>query len=81
VIDIGCGTGLAGQALTGHGFTIIDGLDYSAEMLKVAAGHGIYRKLIEADLTKSLDLKSCKLRQRHLHRYLHSRPCRTCGLA
>jgi predicted TPR repeat methyltransferase len=55
-IDIGCGTGLAGQALTGHGFTIIDGLDYSAEMLEVAASHGIYRKLIEADLTKSLDL-------------------------
>jgi predicted TPR repeat methyltransferase len=58
VIDIGCGTGLAGQALAGHGFQVIDGLDYSTEMLKVAAGHGVYRKLIEADLTGPLDLKS-----------------------
>ena len=57
-IDIGCGTGLAGLALAGHGFKIIDGLDYSAEMLEVAAGHGIYRNLIEADLTKPLCLPS-----------------------
>ncbi len=56
VLDVGCGTGLAGAELAGHGFTVIDGLDYSAEMLSVAGNRGIYRKLIEADLTGPLAL-------------------------
>ncbi len=56
VLDIGCGTGLAGMELARLGFTTIDGLDYSADMLKVASKRGIYRNLIEADLTRPLDL-------------------------
>jgi len=56
VLDVGCGTGLAGAELARRGFTAIDGLDYSAEMLAVAGERGIYRKLIEADLNKPLDL-------------------------
>ena len=56
--DVGCGTGLAGVELARHGFTIIDGLDYSADMLSVAGKRGIYRHLIEADLTRPLGLDS-----------------------
>ena len=58
VLDVGCGTGLAGVELARHGFTTIDGLDYSADMLKVAGKRGIYRNLIEADLTRPLALPS-----------------------
>ena len=51
VLDFGCGTGLSGLALRDAGFTTIDGLDLSADMLAVARDKGIYRDLhqIEAD--------------------------------
>lgn len=58
VLDVGCGTGLAGAELARHGFTTIDGLDYSADMLSVAGKRGNYRNLIEADLTKPLELST-----------------------
>ena len=56
IIDIGCGTGLVGQYLVSHGFTHIDGLDFSPEMLAVARSKSIYRELIQADLEKPIDL-------------------------
>jgi predicted TPR repeat methyltransferase len=56
VLDVGCGTGLAGQALAAAGFTDIDGADISAEMLAEAGGKGVYGRLIEADLTAGLDV-------------------------
>ena len=34
----------------------IDAVDISPEMLQTAAGKGVYRKLIEADLTQPLEL-------------------------
>lgn len=51
VLDFGCGTGLSGLALKLAGFGNIDGIDLSHEMLEVARGKGVYRKLdqIEAD--------------------------------
>lgn len=58
VLDVGCGTGLAGMELVRHGFTTIDGLDYSADMLSVAGTRGIYRNLIEADLTRPVRLET-----------------------
>lgn len=58
VLDVGCGTGLAGQFLAGHGFRIIDGLDFSPEMMKVASRRGVYRNFIEADLHAKLPLAS-----------------------
>lgn len=56
VLDVGSGTGLAGVELAAHGFTTLDALDYSPEMLAVARSRDVYRKLIEADLNETLDL-------------------------
>ena len=58
VADIGCGTGLTGQGVADRGFKTIDGLDFSKEMLAVSAKRGIYRKLINVDLTKKIDIAS-----------------------
>lgn len=49
ILDYGCGTGLGGQALAQAGFTTIDGLDVSPEMLGVAREKSIYRNLVLAD--------------------------------
>lgn len=51
VLDFGCGTGLSGLALKLAGFTTIDGVDLSADMLAQAESKGAYRTLnrIEAD--------------------------------
>ncbi len=45
ILDFGCGTGLSGAALKQAGFQIIDGVDLTPEMLKVAAAKGLYRNL------------------------------------
>ena len=45
ILDYGCGTGVSGQAFQEVGFLTIDGVDISAEMLKVAAQKKIYRRL------------------------------------
>ena len=55
VLDVGAGTGLVAQALRGCGFAgRIDGVDLSAEMLKVARGKGVYGALVQADITRPL---------------------------
>jgi len=51
VLDIGCGSGLSGLALKAQGFTVLDGTDYSLEMLDQACPKGIYRTLWQGDLT------------------------------
>ena len=45
MLDFGCGTGLAGLALRIAGFSTIDGVDVSEEMLARAREKGIYRDL------------------------------------
>jgi len=52
ILDVGAGTGVVGQGLAAAGVGPIDGLDLSEEMLIVAARKGVYRKLLEADVTK-----------------------------
>ncbi|MDJ0826621.1 MAG: class I SAM-dependent methyltransferase [Rhodobacter sp.] len=47
ILDFGCGTGVSGEALKAAGFTTIDGLDPSAEMLAGARGKGLYRNLAQ----------------------------------
>jgi SAM-dependent methyltransferase len=54
VLDAGCGTGLVADALLDD--IDVDGLDLSPEMLAIARAKGRYRGLIEADLTRPLDL-------------------------
>jgi len=52
VLDIGCGSGLSGLALKAEGFGVLDGTDYSEEMLAEARPKNIYRALWKADLTQ-----------------------------
>ncbi len=56
ILDVGSGTGLAGEALSRFGNHVIDALDYSRQMLAMARARGIYRNMIEADLNQPLDL-------------------------
>lgn len=50
LLDIGCGTGISGEALKNQGFSLIDGCDFSSEMLSHAKRKGIYRALINTNL-------------------------------
>lgn len=56
VLDIGAGTGLAGEALVQRQTCEIDGVDVSQDMLEVAKSKAVYRNLIVADVTQPLDL-------------------------
>lgn len=49
ILDYGCGTGLSGFALQAVGFTNIDGLDVSQEMVSLAEKKSIYKKLTVFD--------------------------------
>ena len=53
ILDIGAGTGLVAESLTGH---TVDALDITPEMLDVARGKGLYRNLMPGDLTKALEI-------------------------
>ena len=63
VLDVGSGTGLAGQNLAERGFKNIHALDYSSEMLGVAkarqhGGKQVYSEIIQADLNQKLALST-----------------------
>lgn len=63
ILDVGSGTGLAGQSLAEHGYNTIHALDYSSEMLGVAKarqhnGKQVYSHIIQADLNSGIDLKN-----------------------
>ncbi len=45
VLDAGCGTGLVAEALHAAGWTALDGVDLSEEMVDKAAERGIFRSL------------------------------------
>ncbi|MEM9268846.1 MAG: class I SAM-dependent methyltransferase [Pseudomonadota bacterium] len=55
VLDIGAGTGLVAEHLTGH---VVDGIDIAPDMLDIARSKGLYRELIIGDLTQPLALNS-----------------------
>mmetsp|Transcript_15238 Transcript_15238/g.19885 ORF Transcript_15238/g.19885 Transcript_15238/m.19885 type:complete len:227 (+) Transcript_15238:91-771(+) len=59
VLDFGAGTGLSGIAMKKHGFSTIDAIDISKEMLEVAQKEyqgGLYRKLYCGFLEKDIHL-------------------------
>lgn len=60
IIDLGCGTGQVAARLKIHGIALIDGLDFSPEMLEVARGKGLYRELIAADLNRPLAIADAR---------------------
>ncbi len=49
ILDLGCGTGMVGQELTGVNCELI-GVDLSAKMLDKAKAKNIYHQLIQADI-------------------------------
>lgn len=49
ILDFGCGTGLSGLALTLAGFSTIDGMDLTQDMLDKAAEKRLYRALSLSD--------------------------------
>ena len=50
LLDIGCGTGMSGEALKAAGFSTLDGCDFSSEMLAKADEKNIYRATITTNL-------------------------------
>lgn len=50
VLDVGCGTGLLGQALCKRAELSLDGIDISSASLKQAQKRGIYNLLMQHDL-------------------------------
>lgn len=46
ILDVGCGTGLSGEAMRAVGYRNIDGIDPSAEMLAIAKDKGVYANAI-----------------------------------
>jgi predicted TPR repeat methyltransferase len=56
ILDAGCGTGLVGEELAQKGYSTMDALDYSREMLDEAQRKNIYRQHIQADLSNPLDI-------------------------
>lgn len=50
LLDAGCGSGLSGPYLAALGYSQIEGLDFSAEMLQLAGTRGAYTKLERATL-------------------------------
>ena len=57
VLDVGCGTGIVGEALRDRGVETIDGVDISPEMLAQAGRKQLYRDLVEADLTVGMAIE------------------------
>lgn len=54
ILDFGCGTGISGQAFRDAGFTALDGVDLSAEMLAQAREKRIYRTLHQVETGAAL---------------------------
>jgi predicted TPR repeat methyltransferase len=58
ILDLGCGTGLTCRLLAERGYSRLDGIDISREMLQVARERGIYQDLLAGDLNQPLQRES-----------------------
>ena len=54
ILDLGCGTGMSGEALCKQGFTTIDGTDFSQDMLTIAEAKNVYRSTARGDLNNPI---------------------------
>lgn len=57
VLDVACGTGLAGEYLASMGYQQLEGADFSREMLARAADRGVYQALWQHDFTTPKQLE------------------------
>lgn len=55
VFDVGCGTGLTCVYLAEKGYSNLDGIDLSPDMVRVAGQRGIYRELLVGDINQALE--------------------------
>jgi predicted TPR repeat methyltransferase len=71
-VDLACGTGRTGLWLSQHGVRLIDGVDITDQMLRVAESKRLYRRLQRADVdatglaSSSYDLCTLTLADEHL---------------
>ena len=54
VLDLGCGTGLIGDALSREQAPVIDGVDLSPKMVAITRGKGRYREVYEGDIVQTM---------------------------
>ena len=59
ILDAGCGTGLVGIELKKYGYSNIDGVDFSQDMLNLIP-KGVYKSLDKIDLNKPLKFENNK---------------------
>ena len=71
ILDLGCGTGLSGEALQGEGFKEIDGYDFSEGMLALARKKDCYRELFRVDLAQPDSIQDRGYRHAVLAGVLH----------
>lgn len=57
ILDVGAGSGLVGEALKCLGYSRMDALDLSQDMLDVAKDKNVYEKLICANLSEPLKIE------------------------
>ena len=57
ILDAGCGTGLVGIELKKYGYSNIEGVDFSQDMLDLVP-QGIYKKIEKVDLNKTIKFKT-----------------------
>ena len=58
ILDVGCGTGLTCRLLAQRGFSQLDGIDLSQEMIEVARERGIYQNLLQGDVNEPLQFET-----------------------
>lgn len=58
ILDAGCGSGLSGPVLRALGYDTLEGIDFSADMLALAATRDAYGRLTRAELGKALPFEN-----------------------
>jgi predicted TPR repeat methyltransferase len=53
-LDLGCGTGLVGDALGREEAPVLDGIDLSPKMVEITRGKGRYRAVYEGDIVAAM---------------------------